>query len=136
MENREILLVFLPSLFIAVVAALIYSGLVKLNPFRVVIQFVVPIAAASSMYAIFLVGRSGTVRQLSGSSRGQDLWSIWAMLWPVYLLMILGSGIAILVWVIMCAVQKRRRGWLPVGVVSLGMHVFAFLTVGSNFPDA
>ena len=136
MENREILLVFLPSIFSAVVVVFIYSGFVKLNPLRVVIQFVVPLAVASAMYGIFLVGRSGTVRQLSDSSGGQDLWSLWAGLWPLLLLVTLLSGVAILVWVVMTVVQRRHRVWLPVGVVAFGMHVFAFFTVGYNFPDA
>ncbi|MCA9272711.1 MAG: hypothetical protein KDA31_06670 [Phycisphaerales bacterium] len=136
MENREILLAFLPSLFLAVVAVLVYSGYVKLNPLRVVVQFVVPLVVGGAMYGIFLVGRSGTVRQLSGSSRGRDLWSLWAGLWPVLLLVVLLSGVAILAWVVVSVVQRRRRAWLPVGVVALGMHVFAFFTVGYNFPDA
>jgi len=137
MENRTIFLVYLTTWcgYLIAVHGLAYRrrlglGVVSASHFA-------PTTVALAMGYIFLIRRGVTVAQFAaGSEPGMDLWSLWVHLWPLLLLLTAASALAQLIWTIAACFQKAQRKWIPLAIAGFLMSVFAFLTVGANFPDA
>lgn len=134
MENRTLLLAFLGTWAVYLVAVHIWTFRKRLPLFGVLMSHVVPSITACLMTYVFLIAGGATVRQLAGS--GSDLWSLWFHLWPNLLFATAVSVLVNLVWTVLAWVNETRQGWVPVGIAAVLMSVFAFITVCGNFPDA
>ena len=137
MENKTIFFTYLASWCVYLIAAYVWGHRRRLNLGVVSVSHLVPSAVAIIMIYVFLIGRGATVAQfVAGSETGMDMWSLWFHLWPILLIATAASGFVNLVLTIVACVKKSQRKWIPVTFVALLMSVFAFFTVGANFPDA
>lgn len=109
----------------------------KLHMAGVTALHAAPAAVAIAMTYVFLISGGATVAQFAaGSDNGLGLWRSWLDLWPVLLI---ATGVSALVTFILSNVARAEpahRKWLPLLIAALAMSVFAFFTVGFNFPDA
>lgn len=137
MENRTILIVYLVTWCAYVIAAHLWAQRKRLHLGAIMASHAVPSAVALTMTYVFMIAGGATVAQfVAGSESGMDLWSLWFHLWPVLLLGSAASGVISLVWTIVACVKTSQRKWIPITVAAVVMSVFAFFTVGANFPDA
>jgi hypothetical protein len=137
MENRAILEVYLAIWLVYLVGIYAYSIWRRKGVAIATCSHLVPSSVALSMAYIFLIKHGATVAQfVAGDERGFSLWSTWVHLWPLLLLAAFLGGIVHVVWTIAACFIKKQRAWLPISVAGAAMCIFAFFTVGSNFPDA
>ena len=137
MENRTLLLAFLATWAGCLLAAHLWARKERLPLASVLASHAVPSVVAIVMAYVFLIAGGATVAQfVAGSESGMDLWSLWFHLWPILLIATVVSGFTDLVWTIIACVKKSQRRWIPVAIAAVVMSVFAFFTVGANFPDA
>jgi hypothetical protein len=137
MENRTIFAAYLVVWCAYIVAAHIWGRRRQLHIAGVIASHAAPTGVAIVMTYVFLIAGGATVAQfVAGSESGMALWSLWFHLWPVLLFATAASGMFSLVWTIMACVKHSQRKWIPITIAAVLMSVFAFLTVGANFPDA
>jgi hypothetical protein len=137
MESRTIFLAYLVVWCAYVLAAHAWGWQKRLHLAAVIASHAAPSAVAVVMTCIFLLAGGSTVAQfVAGSESGMDLWSLWFRLWPILLLATAASGVIGLVWTITVCVKNSQRKWIPVTLAGVIMSMFAFFTVGANFPDA
>ncbi len=97
----------------------------------------VPILVTATMTYLFLVvGGATTVQFNAGSSARMNVWSTWVDIWPLFLFLSAGSVLGVLIWLIICSVNKEKRSSLPFAVVSLCLSLLTFFTVAAYFPSA
>ncbi len=137
MENKTIFIVYLVTWCAYLVTAHIWARRKKLHLAGVLASHAVPSAVALVMTYVFLIAGGVTVAQIvAGSETGMDLWDLWFYLWPVLLFGSAASGVISLVWTIVACIEKPQRKWIPITIAAVMMSVFAFFTVGVNYPDA
>lgn len=137
MENRTILFAYLACWCVYLIAGYVWGHCRRLHLGAVTVSHLVPSAVAIIMIYVFLIGRGATVAQfVAGSESGMNMWSLWFGLWPILLIATAASGFINLVLTIVACVKKSQRKWIPATFAALLMSVFAFFTVGANFPDA
>jgi len=135
-ENRELLVAYLATWLVYLVAIHCYAWWRRLCQPLVILSHAAPTTVAVSMTCIFLIGRGATVRQLTAYSEGgADLWSLWAGLWPLLLLAVFGAWISQMFWTIIICANREHRIWIPITLSGAAMCVFAFMTVIENFPS-
>ena len=137
MENRTIFIAYLIVWCAYVLVIHIWGRWKRLRLVGVIVSHALPSTVAIVMSYVFLIAGGVTVAQfVAGSKSGMDLWSLWSQLWPVLLFGSAVSGVISLVWTIVMCVKKPQRKWIPITIAAVIMSVFAFFTVGTNFPDA
>ena len=137
MENRSIFLAYLVVWCAYVLTVHIWGHRKRLHLAGVIFSHALPTIVSIVMTYVFLIAGGATVAQfVAGSKTGMDLWSLWFHLWPILLFGSAASGIISLVWTIVACVKKPQRKWIPITIAAVMMSLFAFFTVGANFPDA
>ncbi len=97
----------------------------------------VPLLVTGVMIYLFIIqGGSTTVQMNAGSPSGMNVWSTWVGLWRGFLFLTGANTLVTLAWSVMCAVQKKRRGFLGAAIWSCALSVLAFFTVATYFPSA
>jgi hypothetical protein len=136
-ENQSLFIAFLIAWVVYVPLVYLIGWRFKLSPILTTLSHIYPTAVALAMARIFLLGSGHTIRQYNvGSPAAENLWSLWAGLWPLLLLAGLGSAIMLLRAIHMGAWRQLPIRSLAITVPSFAMSVFAFITVFINFPDA
>ena len=135
MENPEILVFYLISWAIAVVAIHRLGRRQRLPFGALLASHLVPSIVAILMTWIFIIRRGATVAQLAGTGEALDLWSVWFKLWPLLFVVCIASTLLCLIWTV-AAIAKKQKPWIPVAATETGLSAFAFFTVMLNFPDA
>ena len=136
MENRTLFYSFLLAWLGYMLVAHVWAHRTRVPFLAVTASHAASSAVALVMTYVFVIARGATVAQLvAGSESGMDLWRLWFHVWPFLLFFSGLSAFSGLVWTIAC-LKKPKRKLLPVAIGSVVMSVFAFFTVGANFPDA
>jgi hypothetical protein len=137
MENRTLFVAYLLAWCGYLIAMYAFCRVRHLHLGIASISHLVPSVIAVMMIRIFLVGHGSTIAQFAaGSEPATHLWRLWFHLWPALFFAAGTSVLVHLVWTAVAGFAVRYRKWVPVSSSGLLMSLFAFLAVGTNFPDA
>jgi hypothetical protein len=137
MENRTLFVAYLLTWAGYLIAMYAFCRVRHLHLGIASISHLVPSVIAIMMIRIFLVGHGSTIAQFAaGSESATHLWKQWFHLWPALFFAAGTSVLVHLVWTAVAGFAARYRKWVPVSSSGLLMSLFAFLAVGTNFPDA